>query len=514
MLISLNFVWILYIIIQEGVSLKRESFQIYPLNSPSYNLLHFEFEYEHSIDLQSIFSSFSYVWPRSFFDVIVSENNIKHFRMETANGRVNDVLINNLEFEFDLPKAGTALSLNNDCDLNKGIMSLNELFNFEKKTLMDNKLKINLDGFDPKNEKSGIPFFKSKNFQGHNNDIRENGFIFTSSPDDFLCSDTLEKLKDYLLCNGEKGVYKILDLNTIFLSDYSSIVSNFFYDLISKKAHYNIELNFIIRVETKNPLKYFNQDHVEFCKEYDQSIIRSIGSVEIEEKIFDLKEIRKMPINYIPIIRDVANINKNRECKLKVNKFLTNPVYDRQTEIIYELNNTCFSDSQIIIHEFLPIYFLSNYRDIHLSLNFTKFDKGLDIFIQKNSISTEKVIKLIFKVPPFSIMKLSIPITKIMKSFEEYPHDPAKGHYLINVPILFKFEHNGNLQSISKDNMLIRIPEPDFSMPFNISTFTFVALGYYFLVIFRMVISSHEEHWLFKKDKLVIRILKFARIMK
>lgn len=509
MLISLNFVWIFFIIIQEGVGLKRERFQIHPLNSPSYNLLHFDFEYEHLIDLHSIFSDSSYVWPRSFFDVIISENNIKYFKMETANGRVNEVLINNLEFEFDLPKTGTILSLNADCDLNKGIMSLNEFFHFEKKSLMENKVKIGLDSFGSKNEKSGIPFFKTKKFISHNNDLKDNNFIFTSSPDDFLCSDTLEKLKDYLLCNGERGVYKIIDLNTIFLSDYSSISSNFFYNVTSKKVHYNIELNFIIRIETKNPLKYFNQDHVEFCKEYDHSIIQSIESEKNEEKIFDLKEIGKMPINYVPIIQDIAKTNKNPEYNLKISKFLTNPVYDRQTEIIYELTNTYCSQSQVIIHEVLPIYFMPNYHDIHISLNHTKLDKGFDIFIQKNSFSTEKVLQFIVKVPPFSIMKLSIPINKIMKSFEEYPHDPAKGHYLIGAPVFFKFENDTNFQSIRKDNLLIRIPEPDFSMPFNISTFTFVALGYYFLIVFRMVISSHEEHWLFKKDKLIVRILKF-----
>lgn len=42
------------------------------------------------------------------------------------------------------------------------------------------------------------------------------------------------------------------------------------------------------------------------------------------------------------------------------------------------------------------------------------------------------------------------------------------------------------------ENHVTRIPAPDFSMPFNILTFTCLTIGYYFLQVLRLTIDKYE----------------------
>ena len=42
------------------------------------------------------------------------------------------------------------------------------------------------------------------------------------------------------------------------------------------------------------------------------------------------------------------------------------------------------------------------------------------------------------------------------------------------------------------NNLLTKIPEPDFSMPFNILTFAMVTFGYMFISIYRLSVDKEK----------------------
>ena len=70
-----------------------------------------------------------------------------------------------------------------------------------------------------------------------------------------------------------------------------------------------------------------------------------------------------------------------------------------------------------------------------------------------------------------------------MKSFEDYPHDPGKGHFIIATPLIYSIG-KGPIEYVITNNVLTKIPEPDFSMPFNILTFTMALFFFIFLLFF------------------------------
>ena len=48
------------------------------------------------------------------------------------------------------------------------------------------------------------------------------------------------------------------------------------------------------------------------------------------------------------------------------------------------------------------------------------------------------VLRLYFeRIEPSTTIKIIIPIEKLMKSFENYGHEPARGHFLPAAPIFY-----------------------------------------------------------------------------
>lgn len=49
-------------------------------------------------------------------------------------------------------------------------------------------------------------------------------------PTDFICSDNFETLKLYMPCQGERGIFALIDQTKIFKNDYISLLSEINYD--------------------------------------------------------------------------------------------------------------------------------------------------------------------------------------------------------------------------------------------------------------------------------------------
>ena len=72
-----------------------------------------------------------------------------------------------------------------------------------------------------------------------------------------------------------------------------------------------------------------------------------------------------------------------------------------------------------------------------------------------------------------------------MKSFENYPHDPFRGFDIIAAPVVYHIKGATDSNVLFSDNVIAYLITPDFTMPFNIITYTSVLFGYIFLQIFR-----------------------------
>ena len=88
-----------------------------------------------------------------------------------------------------------------------------------------------------------------------------------------------------------------------------------------------------------------------------------------------------------------------------------------------------------------------------------------------------------------------IPFEKLMQSFELYPHDPNRGVDIVSTPIFYK-QSSSKLDNYNvkyTENLLVLIPYPDMSMPFNIITFTMALFGYFYLSVYLATTKKESE---------------------
>ena len=70
-------------------------------------------------------------------------------------------------------------------------------------------------------------------------------------------------------------------------------------------------------------------------------------------------------------------------------------------------------------------------------------------------------------------------------NFDKYESIYGGGEEIPTLPILFYEKDGENLHKIYPPPIVIKIPEPDFSIPFHVMTFTMAAVGYLWLTVWR-----------------------------
>ena len=458
------------------------------------NLLHFSFDFEENLKLDNIIFETN-VWSRSVFEELLVEAGINKMRVEMANGRMNPYF-EDFGFDFEMPNAGTKVFLNPEAIYRNAINALSEIFTFERKILLrQNNFKIVTPDNVVNYHLKGVPL---KNF------------IFGQSSDDFLCVETFEKLREYIACYGSKGLFSMLEFNKIMKSDYVSLVGYLEFNELSKVVKYGFEINIIIDVDNKE--EYLQTRNLLVCGSYHEAKIVSFNRdrENNNSETVNFLEEKMVPFKDIPLInlRDETNFPENVK-SIKVEKFISQPVFSFENDIIYQIESKD-KPIKVIIFEYLPYYFSPKFHQISGYLNQNKSEAN---FTHETIDSDDKVktmlLKFFIEIPARSTYSLKIPVKKLMKSFENYPHDAARGHPLIGTPIIYFSPDNAFYNITYASNLLMRIPEPDFSMPFNISTYTFVLLGYFYLMIFKIAMGKAYQHWSSPEKKSILsRILR------
>lgn len=464
-----------------------EQLHIFPLGSNK-NLLHFSFDFEEAIEMSQ--NNEIDLWPNSLFEVLIKNEGVRYAKIEMSNGYINPFFKDVYSFPFETPERGTKLYLNPEANYKASINSLTEIFTFERKVILqENNFLVDLSLESELSNKLNKLDFPEK-------------FIFANSPDDFLCVEAFEKLREYVGCGGTKGLYSLLELNRIFKSEYVSLLGYLTYDETTKNIKYGIEINLIIDYDNKEI--YFQTKNLQACFGYDEAkIIAYQRRDDNYPDIYNLLEIQTMPFAYIPFIKLKENYLNNslifEEKKFHVNKFISKPVYSFENDIVYEFK-TLNCSAKIVIYEYLPYFFSPEYHKITGYLNYKKNHTSFEHQIIRNTNTKTILLKFTVELLQNSQYSLKIPIKKLMKSFENYPHDSARGHFLIGTPIIYYLNNDSKYSIIHTKDLLMRIPEPDFSMPFNIYTYTFVLLGYFYLMVFKIVTGKVDSHWLVRKN--------------
>ena len=74
-------------------------------------------------------------------------------------------------------------------------------------------------------------------------------------------------------------------------------------------------------------------------------------------------------------------------------------------------------------------------------------------------------------------VKITLQIEKLLLPFEEYPHDSSRGFDLPQMVYYYKFDDDEIWKETYVNSIVLMLPQPDFSMPFNVHALYCVLFG-------------------------------------
>ena len=136
---------------------------------------------------------------------------------------------------------------------------------------------------------------------------------------------------------------------------------------------------------------------------------------------------------------------------------------------------------------------------------------SLDYVRNPDSGSNENIITISdLLIPPQAELIITFGVKKSMIQFEEYVNDCQRGFNIMHMPILYrefdpktKKVNEASAEGIEEVNvqaalpwkaiesaaMLVIIPEPDFSMPFNVNAVTLGILGVFMINMYNSLVK-------------------------
>ena len=468
--------------------LNSEKLEIFQLTKPSKNLLKFTFEFTQSTE-NFFHNKFPIIMenlsiPRSVIDEIFLFN-ITNFHIEMASSVIHP-LLNPLNFPFNLPEKGTKILLNPEVNFKNSLYFLHEIFGFTKSNF----------------QKKDLIFLMKNN--------KEKQVLYGNDPTDFICTENIETIKNFLFCGGNKGLANLIEAQKVFYSEYVAIIGDIERSL--KEIILRFEILFV--VENNKLSKYLNRElTIKYCPIYN------LSSIFFEKKEENKKMLlnEEKEINFGDIYFPKKIINRKEQI-FKHRKISSGEWFNFKAKLIHEFavkNQSVFCE----IVEFFPI----NIRPILHKITYLIIGPHKQLIQGNFSMKLEKIegkhliIVFTVSIPKDYEAKLIIPVGKLLKTFEEYPHDPGRGHYFISTPLYCGLEKKSDYfnKTYYSGNILFKNPEPDFSMPFNILTYTMIVFGYFFVQVFIICFENgnDDDHWVNENKKLSIihKIINFFK---
>ena len=124
-------------------------------------------------------------------------------------------------------------------------------------------------------------------------------------------------------------------------------------------------------------------------------------------------------------------------------------------------------------------------------LNQKSFKATIDYF-RKEQGTAENIVKIEgIVIPPLSEIVISFGISKFLREWETYPNDPSRGFNIMQMPVYYRaVESPSDWFRVESAPLLVQIPEPDFSMPFNVNAATNAVLGVFMINMYYVLMKA------------------------
>ncbi|CRL01788.1 CLUMA_CG015004, isoform A [Clunio marinus] len=370
--------------------------------------------------------------------------------------------------------------------------------------------------------KPNFSFQPSAGFFNANTNINSSFVRYSALPLEVVCTENLTPWKKLLPCDSKEGLTSLLNAQHIYSTNYHSLGIHVRQLCLDASCHDSI-LESKQSVNLVHDLRLFGGFDWSIRKLFGQGLngacqlaTSSKIFLDMTDKDFEVTpkparsiiskrggsttlygeyDIKKMVHKSRQMI-NIAIVNKSQKtipivspAPLFARRFLQGTGKERG-KIVNQISNTHWASLNVIIMENIPWFVPIYLHTLKLKIGDQQIAPTKIKYYPGKQRTRPYLLEVAVKIPARSTLEMSIDFDYIFLKWQEYPPDAHHGHLLpsgvistllpmalnyTSLPVeasLFEETFNATRQSyflrIHTEALLINLPTPDFSMPYNV----------------------------------------------
>ncbi|XP_032675828.1 GPI transamidase component PIG-T isoform X2 [Odontomachus brunneus] len=379
---------------------------------------------------------------------------------------------------------------------------------------------------------------------------------YSSLPREIVCTENLTPFKKLLPCDSKRGLATLLNSAHIHNTNYHSIGIHFrsicrditctrtslelrqtvslIYDTMADISQdWSIRKFFGMGLKGACPLATLsniyvdisnnNTNHVyELTPPPSAKILSLRGGQQNKIAVYDIRTHSSKGMFNVAAVHSTPRINSiNYPSILFANRYIIGYGQERGS-LVTKLYNNYWQTLDVILLENIPWYLLVYLHSITITRNDQQIFPLAQRYLPGKERKSPYYLELILRLPPHSVTKVSIDMDYLFLKWQEYPPDANHGFYMepavvtALLPIArnytalpldgstitssFNASRDNYLVQLRTESLLISLPTPDFSMPYNVICLACTAVALAFgplhnISTKRLVLKPIEKDW-------------------
>ncbi|XP_003701538.1 phosphatidylinositol glycan anchor biosynthesis class T [Megachile rotundata] len=415
-----------------------------------------------------------------------------------------------------------------------------------------------LNFVNPSNSMSPEFTFRPTGIGEHN--ANSSHLRYSSLPREIVCTENLTPFKKLLPCDSKKGLATLLNSAYIHNTNYHSIGVHFriicsntpctrtslelrqsvslIYDTVTDISQdWSVRKFFGMGIKGACPLATLSNVYVDVSNNNTNQIYELIpfpsakivsyrGGQLNEIAVYDIRTHSVKGMFNIGIVHGTAHkAALNYPSILFANRYVIGYGQERGS-LVTKIYNNYWQAIDVILLENIPWYLPVYLHSVTITCGAKQIIPLVQRYLPGRERKSPYYLELILRLPPRSVTKFSIEMDYSFLKWQEYPPDANHGFYMgpaiitALLPIArnytalpldgstitssFNASREGYIVQLRTESLLISLPTPDFSMPYNVICLACTAVALAFgplhnISTKRLVLKRIEMDW---KEKL------------
>lgn len=413
-----------------------------------------------------------------------------------------------------------------------------------------------LNFVDPSNSVSPEFTFRPSGAREYATPVDSSRFRYSSLPREIVCTENLTPFKKLLPCDSKKGLATLLNSAYIHNTNYHSIGVHFrvicsnpvcsetslelrqsvslIYDTITdSRQDWSVRKFFGMGIRGPCPLATFSNVYVDLSTNNtnqmynlvspaSEKVVSLRGGQMNEIAVYDVKSYSSKGMFNIGVTYNGAGkAALNYPSILYANRYVIGYGQERGS-LVTKIYNNYWRTLDIVLLENIPWYLPMYLHTVSITCGMKNIIPLVQRYIPGKERKSPYYLELILRLPPQSVTKFSIEMDYSFLKWQEYPPDANHGFYMgpaiitavlpiarnyTAVPLdgstvtsSFNASREGYVVQLRTESLLISLPTPDFSMPFNVICLACTAVALAFgplhnISTKRLVLKRVEMDW-------------------